>query len=490
MHRFPVLSRAATASFALFVLASCSRVDSPTAATPDGPALAAAVGADDPVVLAVGDLTCGTGSPASLPCNDEAVAAVVSQVNPATLLLLGDIQYENATLSDFNTYYHPSWGSFKPITYPAPGNHEYQTTGAKGYFDYFNGVGVQSGQAGDRSRGYYSYNLGTWHLIALNSTCAQIGGCGAGSPQEQWLRADLAANPNACTVAYWHHPRFSSGGHGNNSSMQAIWQALYDNAADLVLAGHDHVFERFAPQTAAGGMDNASGVGSFVVGTGGREKDGFSTIRANSQLRSRTSFGALKLTLHPDSYDWEFVPIAGDPLVDSGTAACRTAQQPPPPPPTQTTLTILSSADTYSFKDKSGTNYGKATALLVDGSPAARTYLKFAVSGVGSKTVVSAKLRVYAFDPSDTGGRLHRGPSTSWGETSLTWSNAPSYNSTVLGTIGTVVANNWYELDVKSEINADGTVSFVLESTSTNGADFRSREAGSSTEPRLVIVVQ
>ena len=130
---------------------------------------------------------------------------------PAAVLLLGDIQYETATLADFNTYFGPTWGAHKAITWPAAGNHEYQSGSPSGYFDYFNGVGVQNGRAGDRSKGYYSFDVGAWHLIAINSNCGSIGGCGIGSPQEQWLRADLAANPRACTLAYWHHPRFSSG---------------------------------------------------------------------------------------------------------------------------------------------------------------------------------------------------------------------------------------------------------------------------------------
>ncbi|MGH7498811.1 MAG: DUF7594 domain-containing protein, partial [Gemmatimonadales bacterium] len=338
------------------------------------------------------------------------------------------------------------------------------------------------------SRGYYSYNIGTWHLIALNSNCDFIGGCGQGSAQEQWLRADLAANSNVCTLAYWHHPRFSSGSHGNNSFMQSIWQALYDYRADLVLAGHDHDYERFGPQTATGVLDAAAGVRSFVVGTGGKEKGSFSTIRANSELRSNSSFGVLKLTLHPTSYDWRFSPIPGDPLADAGTAACQTSA--PPPPPSQSTLTIPASADAYTFKNSPFRSFGTTTTLLVDASPAARTYLKFPVTGIGTKTVVSAKLRLYAVDPSDAGGRLHRVTSTSWGETTIRWNSAPAYSATVIGTIGSVVVNTWYEIDVKSQVTGDGTISFALESASTNGADYRARESGSTWAPRLVIVVQ
>jgi hypothetical protein len=450
----------------------------------------AAVLAGDPVITAVGDVVCGTGTSAAYPCQHAEVSAVVTSIAPSAVLLLGDIQYEKATLSDFNTFFDPTWGVHKSITYPVAGNHEYDTPGAAGYFDYFNGIGAQSGPAGDRSKGYYSVNIGTWHVVTLNSNCASIGGCGAGSAQEQWLRADLAANPATCTLAIWHHPRFSSGSHGDNSSMQAIWQALYDARADLVLAGHDHDYERLAPMNATGGRDDARGMRSFIVGTGGKEHAGFGTIRANSELRNNAAFGVLKVTLHPTSYDWQFVPIPGQTLSDVGSSNCVTDVAPPPPPPPQTTLTILPSADAYTFKDLPNSNFGTRTTVLVDGSPAARTYLKFPVSGIGSKTVVSAKLRLYAVDPSDAGGRLHRLTSTSWAETGITWANAPAYSASVVGTLGSVAVNVWYELDVKSQISADGTVSFVLESTSTNGADYRAREAGSATAPRLVIVVQ
>jgi hypothetical protein len=477
----------------LLVVSSCTQTDTPTSATsPEtsvpSPALVTA-NAADPVILAAGDLVCGTGTPTGTLCKHGATAALVGPIAPAAVLLLGDIQYENATLADFNTYYESTWGVHKAFTWPAPGNHEYQTTNAAGYFDYFNGVGVQTGRAGDRSKGYYSYNIGAWHMIVLNSNCSFIGGCQAGSPQELWLRGDLAANTQACTLAYWHHPRFSSGGHGNNSFMQPLWQALYDFRADVVLAGHDHDYERFAPQNATGGLEDTRGIRSFVVGTGGKEKNGFSTIRANSQLRA-SSVGLLKLTLHPTSYDWQFVPIPGETLADAGSAACVTDAVPPPPPPTQTTLTIPASADAYTYRNSPTRNFGTVTTLLVDASPAARTYLKFPVTGIGSKTVVSAKLRLYAVDPSDVGGRLHRVPSTTWSETTIRWSNAPAYNATILGTIGSVVVNTWYELDVKSQITGDGTVSFVLETASTNGADYRARESGATWTPRLEIVVQ
>ena len=491
----PIQAVVAGAVISAVAVVGCSRGESPTSSfQPAASTAAPAAVESDPVVVAAGDIVCGTGTATATACQQAATSALVAAIAPQAVLLLGDIQYENATLNDFNTYYQPTWGPHKPITYPAAGNHEYQTASAAGYFDYFNGVGVQAGRAGERGKGYYSFDVGTWHLIALNSNCASVGGCGAGSPQEQWLRADLAAHPTTCTLAYWHHPRFSSGSHGNVSAMQPIWQALYDYRADLVLAGHDHDYERFGPQNPTGGLDQAAGIRSFVVGVGGKEMRGFGTIRANSEKRSSSALGVLKLILRPTSFDWEFVPVPGHSLTDVGSAACVVAPTqpppPPPPPPTQTTLTVTASADAHVLRDSPFSRYGTRTTLLVDGSPAARTYLKFSVTGIGTKSVVSAKLRLYAVDPSDAGGRLHRVSSTSWSESTIRWSGAPSYASTVLGSIGSVVVNTWYEIDVTSQVNANGTYSFALESASTNGADYRAREAGATTAPRLVIVVQ
>lgn len=488
MHSPRVPRRAIAFLLALAGMVSSCRIDHPTDPSRLGPS-ADVTPASDPVIVAAGDIVCGTGTSTSALCQDAATAALIGPSNPLAVLLLGDNQYENGTYADYLNFYHQSWGAYKDITVPVVGNHEYQTANASGYFDYFNGIGVQSGAAGDRTKGYYSQDIGAWHVVVLNSNCGSVGGCGAGSSQEQWLRADLAARSNACTLAAWHHPRFSSGVHGNDATVQALWQALYDYNADLVLSGHDHNYERFGPQTATGTLDNTRGIRSFVVGTGGKELRALgTTIRANSELRSNNSLGILKLTLHAESYDWQFVPIPGHTLADAGSAACNLGAPPPPPP--QTTLTVLANADAYVFQDKPKTNYGSATTLLVDGSPAARAYLKFPVAGIGTKTVVSAVLRVYAVDPSDEGGRLHRVASTSWSEKSIKWSNAPAYDAAILGAIGSVVINTWYELDVKSQITGDGTFSFALESVSTNGADYRSREAGSATAPRLVIVAQ
>jgi hypothetical protein len=205
-----------------------------------------------------------------------------------------------------------------------PGNHEYQTDpGASGYFDYFNGEGRNKGRAGRRGKGYYSWNLGAWHLIALNSTCDAVGGCGAGSAQEQWLRADLAANPTQCTLAFWHHPRWSSGLAGNNSNMGSLVTDLYRAKADVILTGHDHLYERFAPQSPSSAADPAAGLREFVVGTGGKSLVDWDAIQPNSEVRNNSTFGVLRLTLHASSYDWRFAPIAGQSFTDSGSTSCH-----------------------------------------------------------------------------------------------------------------------------------------------------------------------
>jgi hypothetical protein len=232
------------------------------------------------------------------------------------VLLLGDIQYEDGAYPKFAQSYHPTWGRVKSLTRPAPGNHDYGRSGAAGYFDYFGAA------AGRRSRGYYSFDLGRWHVVALNSNCAQVGGCGRNSPQTRWLRNDLAAHPSVCTLAYWHHPRFSSGPHGSDARYKAIWQTLYTANADLVLVGHDHGYERFAPQNASGELDARRGIREFVVGTGGKSLYGFPNARPNSQVRFST-FGVLKLRLRPSGYDWQFIAVADSNFTDAGSGACH-----------------------------------------------------------------------------------------------------------------------------------------------------------------------
>ncbi|WP_367325806.1 DNRLRE domain-containing protein [Streptomyces sp. HUAS ZL42] len=264
----------------------------------------------DPVLVGAGDIAnCGVGG-------DEATANLLDGIT-GTVMAIGDTAYPDGTASDFTNCYDPSWGRFKARTKPATGNHEYHTTGASGYFNYF------GASAGDPTKGYYSFDLGNWHVVALNSNCSIVS-CAAGSAQEQWLRSDLAASTKQCTVAYWHHPRYTSGSsHGPNTSVKPLYQALYDNNAEVIVTGHNHNYERFAPMDANGATDSTRGIRQFVAGMGGTGLGGFGTIQPNSEVRNSSTWGVLKLTLHAGSYDWQFVPEAGKTFTDSGTNTCH-----------------------------------------------------------------------------------------------------------------------------------------------------------------------
>jgi hypothetical protein len=278
---------------------------------------------EGPRVAAAGDIACDPVDPAfnggegrGLTCRQKATSDLLVGAGYAAVLVLGDVQYEDGTYSEYLASYDPSWGRVKSNTRPVPGNHEYRTGSATGYFRYF-GEG-----AGDPDEGYYSFDVGDWHLIALNSQCAVVGGCDAGSAQEQWLRADLAGSRAKCTLAYWHHPRFSSGMHGSDATYEAFWEALYAADADVVLVGHDHAYERFAPQTPVGTLDLARGIREFVVGTGGRSLRTFPNVRPHSEARDRSSLGVLELTLGDGAYAWRFRPAVGD-FIDRGSAHCH-----------------------------------------------------------------------------------------------------------------------------------------------------------------------
>lgn len=287
----------------------------------------------DAVLLAAGDISsCGNAG-------DTATAALLAGVPGVTIATLGDNVYPGGTAAQFTNCYEPTWGQHKARTRPVPGNHDYLTPGARGYFNYF-GAG-----AGTPGQGWYSYDLGEWHVVALNSNCGKVG-CGPNSEQVQWLRADLAAHANRCTVAYFHHPRFSSEArHGNDNSVRAFWDALYEYGADVVLSGHAHVYERFAPQDPAGLADDAYGIQQFVIGTGGASLYEFKALAVpNSEVRNATTHGILKLTLKPGSYGWHFLPEAGKTFTDAGVRACHGV--PPAPPPTTSTSSTSSTTTT------------------------------------------------------------------------------------------------------------------------------------------------
>jgi hypothetical protein len=292
---------------------STSTTVRPTTTTLGPTSTTAGSGGADPTIAAAGDIACDSSTRGATTCHQAATADLLANGGFTAVLGLGDHQYPDGALAAFNAYYDPTWGRVKAKTYPAPGNHEYQTGGAAGYFAYF---GDRAGPAG---RGYYSFDVGSWHLVSLNSEIATA----TGSAQETWLRDDLAANSRRCTLAYWHKPLFSSGPHGNNANVKPLWDALYAAGADVVLVGHDHDYERFAPQTPSGAVDATRGIREFVVGTGGKEHYSISSTKPNSQVHNTDTFGVLRLTLHPDGYDWRFLPEAGKTFTDAGTGACH-----------------------------------------------------------------------------------------------------------------------------------------------------------------------
>ena len=262
---------------------------------------------DPPAILVgAGDIAvCGDAA-------DEATALLLDRI-PGTVFTTGDNAYEDGTALEFSDCYDPTWGRHRPRTRPSPGNHDYHTAGASGYYDYF------GASAGDPSQGYYSYHLGAWHVVVVNSNID----VSANSPQLQWLAANLAANPTACAVAYWHHPRFSSGTHGSDVGIQDLWEVLHDAGVDVIMSGHDHDYERFAPQDAAGNADPQRGIREFVVGTGGRSLRNFPSVAPNSEVRDSDTHGVLKLLLYESRYEWEFIPVAGGVFRDSGGADCH-----------------------------------------------------------------------------------------------------------------------------------------------------------------------
>ncbi len=276
----------------------------------------------DPILVGAGNIgSClGAGDEATAKLLDASFASGA----PGAVFTLGDNAYETGSVSDFADCYDPTWGRHKTWTRPAAGNHEYLRDdgtccdSAEAYFSYFGSA------AGDPGKGYYSYDIGSWHVIVLNSNCG-ASRCRAGSAQEQWLRLDLAAHSGACTLAYWHHPLFTSDKIGGSAAVKPLWQALYDYGADVVINAHAHMYERFAPQDPAGNKDEARGLREFVVGSGGRShaKSSDVTPLANSEVTNTDTFGVLKLTLHSSGYDWQFVPEQGKTFADFGSQSCH-----------------------------------------------------------------------------------------------------------------------------------------------------------------------
>jgi hypothetical protein len=253
---------------------------------------------------------------------DRATANVLANV-PGTVFTLGDNVYPDGTAAQFRDCYDPTWGRYKKRTKPSVGNHEYHTPDASGYFGYF------GARAGDRAKGYYSYKRGSWRVVVLNSNCSQVGGCGAHSPQGRWLDQILTDYPARCTLAYFHHPLFASTG-AATTQVRPFWNILYRHNADVILSGHAHYYERFAPQRPDGTKDLRRGIRELVVGTGGALPENPMTKprAANSVVDSekapgQTAYGVLRLRLYGGSYAWRFLPVAGESFTDSGSTACH-----------------------------------------------------------------------------------------------------------------------------------------------------------------------
>ncbi len=491
--------------------------------------------AGDPVIAAAGDIACdptsshfngGLGDGSSS-CRQKYTSDLLVNKGLAGVIALGDNQYYCGGYQAFLQSYDLSWGRVKSITHPAVGNHEFLTAGgtgctaanqgAAGYFQYFGAAAGLPGQ------GYYSYNIGAWHLIALNTNCSEAGGCGATSAQGKWLQADLAANKNYCTLAYWHIPRFSSGGRANANS-QKFWDQLYAADADVILAAHDHLYERFAPQTPSGVADPARGIREFIVGTGGANTTSLTAIAANSEVRNDKTAGVLKLTLHPTSYDWQFVPEVGKTFTDAGTTQCHGKTTTPTttsmpttttvptttfvptttagasatltplgtPTPTATSgggsaLALAAVADSYVSDAAAATNYGTGTALRVDGSPLVRSYLRFNVQGI-TGGVSQASLRVFANSAQSVGYEVHAVADSSWGETAITFANAPPFAAGSAGSSGPASTGIWTTVDVTSLITGNGLVSLALTTPNTTALSLASRESGGNA-PQLIIVM-
>jgi calcineurin-like phosphoesterase family protein/fibronectin type III domain protein/S-layer family protein len=544
--------------------------------------------ASNPVIAAAGDIACdptssnfNSGNGSSGLCRQQYTSDLLVNTGLAAVLPLGDVQYYCGSYQAFLQSYDLSWGRVRSISHPVIGNHEYITSAdpngpssgcdvtnesAAGYFNYFGAA------AGNKGQGYYSYDIGTWHLIALNSNCTDVGGCTATSAQGQWLEADLSAHSNFCTLAYWHIPLFSSGGRGELNS-KGLWQILYNHDADLILNGHDHIYERFAPQDPNGIADIAKGMREFIVGSGGANHTSFDTIAANSEVRNADTYGVLKLTLHSTSYNWKFVPEAGKTFTDSGTGACHGSSSDTTQPTAPSNLTasavtwnqvslnwtagtdnvgvvgyqvfrngiqIASSSstsyvdtttraqtkysysvkavdgvgltsnlsntatvttpnpasiliftptsDTYVQSDTPATNYGSSTQLVVDNSPIRNAFLRFNVSGIGTRRVTSAKLRIYCVDPSSLGGVFYRVANTTWSENGINWDTAPTATASKLASLGKVSADRWYEVDITSFVTGDGTYSLKMSSTSSDEALYLSKEGATpGFAPQLIL---
>jgi hypothetical protein len=307
-------SRSASPAPSPSASAAGSAIAPPASATASGEPASGEPASQPPEVVLI-----GAGDIASCGLNGDAETSDLLVGQPGTIFTAGDNAYEDGSTANFRSCYGPTWGRvLDRTTLPAVGNHDWNTPGAGGYLAYFGSVAAPNGTT------WYSTDLGAWHVIVLDSNCAKVGGCSRSSPQGRWLAADLAAHDDVrCMLAIWHHPRFSSGEHGNDVDVGGFWEQLVAAHADLVINGHDHDYERFAPQNAAGQKDGKAGLREIVVGTGGASLRGFTSVAPNSELRVAGEWGVIRLTLHVANYDWEFLPVKDAPITDSGSTLCH-----------------------------------------------------------------------------------------------------------------------------------------------------------------------
>ncbi|MET1232296.1 MAG: DNRLRE domain-containing protein [Candidatus Limnocylindrales bacterium] len=460
MERLAGLSRTRAAAIALASVLAFARLAGPGHVAP-------VRAADDPVLVGAGDIaTCDFEE-------DEATARLLDDI-PGTVFTLGDNAYDSGRAAEFRDCYGPTWGRHRARTRPAAGNHDYLTAGAGPYFDYFGSA------AGVRGQGWYSYDVGAWHVVVLNSNCSDVGGCGRGSPQLAWLKADLAAYADAHVLAYWHHPRFSSRAPAPVHDVRPLWEVLYDAGADVVLSGHSHDYERFALQDPWARPDPTHGIRAFVVGTGGAWLRPKLNEADNSEVWA-SAHGVLALTLRADAYDWRFVPIAGGTFTDAGS------DTPHGRPPPRTRRTFAAHTDTWVDEGAPNTTHGASPRLRVDGNHGGgddyRSYLKVRATGL-SGTVFRAAVRIWVTNPTRDGPAIFR-TSTRWSSRTLTWRNRPGPIGGSLDDAGPVPSGSWMDFDVTEAVTGNGTYAFLLRSTSGDGL-VASSEQGAHP-PRLVV---
>jgi chitodextrinase len=463
----------------------------------------------DPIIAAAGDIACDPTDPnfnnfngTAKNCQMKATSDLVLNLKPNAVLTMGDDQYIYANMEKYDSSFQPTWGRFKAITHPIIGNHEGGEGGSNAaYFQYWGSA------AGSSDKGYYSYNIGKWHLIALNSNCGTYSfngsstGCEKGSPQEVWLKQDLAANPNVCTLAYWHTPLFTSGGHGDTLAVKPLYEDLYTAHADIVLNGHDHNYERFAKQNPSGQAD-VNGIREFVVGTGGESFDGLVKRQPNSEVWNNDTFGVIKLTLHDNSYDWQFVPIAGKTFTDSGSGTCNTKTAKAPDtqaPSVPTGLKVLSTTSSQvslswtASTDNVGVNHynvfrnnvvvgTSVTPNYTDNTAQPGTTYNYSVSAVDAATNESAHSTAVTVTTPPNLSRDTQPPSvpanlkavaTSETQVNLTW-NASTDNVGVAGyqvyrdgkQLATVTSGTSYG---DASVNASTTYSYAVKAYDAAG---------------------